>query len=122
MLGALLTVLILPAAVAQMQNNPSSASDPIYGSVTTAQPVAGALPLSLDDAIRRGLAHNLQMAIATQDQRTAAGERLEAINYLMPTITWQAERSRNQFNLAAARAGRQPPDSGVSAEGSYGLT
>ena len=101
MLGALLTVLILPAAVAQMQNNPSSASDPIYGSVTTAQPVAGALPLSLDDAIRRGLAHNLQMAIATQDQRTAAGERLEAINYLMPTITWQAERSRNQFNLAA---------------------
>ena len=102
MLRALLAALFLPAlAIAQMQRTPSSATNSLYGSVTTVQPVAATLPLSLDDAVRRGLAHNLQIAIATQEQRTAAGERLEAINYLMPTITWQAARSRNQFNLAA---------------------
>ena len=36
-----------------------------------------------------------------QDQRIVSGERLEAINYLMPNLTWEAERQRLQINLEA---------------------
>lgn len=100
---AVLTAAILPvAAVAQVQSSPSSATNSLYGSVTIAQrPSATVLPLSLDDAIQRGLAHNLQLALAAQDQRVASGEKLQAINYLMPTVSWDALRNRNQINLAA---------------------
>lgn len=97
----LVAALFSMGAVAQVQSSPSSATDPLYGSVTTVQPMATVLPLSLDDAVRRGLQHNLQIVLATQDQRTASGEKLEAINYLLPAITWQAQRSRNQINLEA---------------------
>jgi outer membrane protein TolC len=98
----LLAAAIYPvAALAQIQSNPSSATNSLYGSVTTTQAVTTILPLSLDDAIRRGLQHNLQTVLAAQDQRAASGEGLEAINYLLPTITWQAQRSRNQINLEA---------------------
>ncbi len=102
MLVALLAAAMFSAAaVAQMQTSSSLSADTLYGSVTSTQPVAAVLPLSLDDAIRRGLQNNLQIVLATQNQRAASGERLEAINYLLPTVTWQAQRSRNQINLEA---------------------
>ncbi len=101
-LGALLAAVIFPAAaMAQTLSAPTLPADSISGSVTTAPPTATVLQLSLDDAIRRGLEHNLQLTLASQNQRAASGERLVAINALMPTITWEAERSRNQINLAA---------------------
>lgn len=97
----LAAVAVFSAGRAWAQTEPSSAADALYGSVTTGPSVAAVLPLSLDDAIRRGLKHNLSIVLAAQDQHAAAGERLEAINYLLPTITWDAYRSRNQINLAA---------------------
>lgn len=91
---------VLPAASID-QNSATNSPNPLYGSVTNVQPLPEVLPLSLNDAIRRGLEHNLQLALAEQDQRVASGERLQAINYLLPTLTWQAQRSRNQYNLEA---------------------
>ncbi|MEO6964775.1 MAG: TolC family protein [Acidobacteriaceae bacterium] len=107
--GALLATLILvSAAIAQTDNATAvlapispPAANTVYGSVTSQRPVAAVLPLSLDDAVRRGLQFNLQTTLAKQNQRLASGDRLEAINFLLPTITWQASRSRNQINLAA---------------------
>ena len=100
--GALLiTLLFAAASVAQVSNSPSSSANSLYGSVTTGPAVEAVLPLSLDDAIRRGLQANLQTTLARQNQQIASGERLEAINYLMPTVTWEAERQRLQINLAA---------------------
>lgn len=100
MLALILGVSLSPA-ITQAQRNPDSVSNPLYGSVTITPRVASVLPLSLDDAIRRGLEHNLQIALAAQDVKTASGQRLKASNYLLPTLTWQAERSRRQFNLEA---------------------
>lgn len=106
--GALLATLILASVAAaqidstvQMNIIPTPAANTVYGSVTSQQPVATVLPLSLDDAIRRGLQYNLQTTLAKQDQELASGDRLIAINYLLPTVTWQASRSRKQINLAA---------------------
>lgn len=100
-LGTCLAIAIFSAtAAAQTLNAPTLPAQSIYGSVTSAPPTTEVLPLSLDDAIRRGLQHNLQITLAKQNQRAASGEGLEAISYLMPTVTWQAQRSRNQINLA----------------------
>ena len=76
-------------------------ADTVYGSVSSGPPVSTVLPLSLDDSIRRGLQANLQTTLVKQDQRIVSGERLEAINYLMPSLTWEAERERLQINLQA---------------------
>ncbi len=101
--GAFLATLALAAtATAQVGNNsPTSSANSLYGSVTIGQRLPVVLPLSLDDAIRRGLRWNLQTTLARQNEDVASGERLEAINFLMPTVRWQAERSRIQINLAA---------------------
>ncbi|HWF67502.1 MAG TPA: TolC family protein [Acidobacteriaceae bacterium] len=101
-MGTLLIAIALPvSAMAQVQSSPSSTASSLYGSVTTSSPSATVLPLSLDDAIQRGVAHNLQIALANEDKRSASGERLEAINYLLPNITWNAQRNRDQINLEA---------------------
>lgn len=76
-------------------------ADTVYGSISSGSGVSTVLPLSLDDAIRRGLQTNLQTTLVKQDQRIVSGERLEAINYLMPSLTWEAERQRLQINLQA---------------------
>ncbi len=96
-----LVLMLAAAAAAQVYTSPTVAPDTVYGSVTMGPAAPAVLPLSLDDAIRRGLRANLQTTLAAQDQQIASGERLEAINYLSPTITWEAKRSRLQINLAA---------------------
>lgn len=104
-ISAALAVLLLGfasyATKAQVRGNSSSADNTLYGSVSTARTTATPIPLSLDDAIRRGLQHNLEVALAAQDRRNAMGIRLQVINALMPTVTYSASRSRLQFNLAA---------------------
>ncbi len=106
LLGVLAAIVFTP--VTQAQNSGmvrpltlNVPADTVYGSVSSGQPVDTVLPLSLDDAIRRGLQTNLQTTLVKQDQRIVSGERLEAINYLMPNLTWQAERQRLQINLEA---------------------
>ncbi len=105
--GALVAAIVF-MPVAQAQNidmvrplTLNAPPDTVYGSVSSGPPVTTVLPLSLDDAIRRGLQRNLQTTLVKQDQRIVSGERLRAINYLMPNLTWQAERQRLQINLEA---------------------
>jgi outer membrane protein TolC len=105
--GALLASLLFSAAaVAQVGGTVqpltlNTSPNSVYGSVTSGPAVGTVLPLSLDDAIRRGLQANLQTTIAQQNRQIISGERLEAINYLMPDLTWEAKRQRLQVNLEA---------------------
>jgi hypothetical protein len=56
---AMLAAVAASAAVGALAQNPTSAANPFWGSVT-AQPVTGeTVKLSLDDAIQRGLKNNL---------------------------------------------------------------
>jgi outer membrane protein TolC len=81
--------------------NPSSANDPYWGSVT-AQPVTGEpLKLSLDDAIRRGLTNNLGLKEAENNEITLKGEKNEALQEFLPTIRFSADTGFYQHNLAA---------------------
>ncbi len=69
--------------------------------MTAVPPTDSVLPLTLDDAIRLGLENNLALTIARDQQKTASGQRLEAMNALLPNINLQGQNGVHQYNLAA---------------------
>ncbi len=97
-------VLLLAGAGAWGQpsiNRSLSAASAYAGSVTTTPATTIAIPLSLDEAIRRGLDHNLAAVLARQNERVASSQQLQGLNYLLPNLSATAVRRRNQINLAA---------------------
>ncbi len=68
-----MTSMSSPTPAAQMQPEPMTlpADNPFLGSVRTGRATDATLPLSLAEAIERALAHNLGLALGTQDSRAA---------------------------------------------------
>jgi outer membrane protein TolC len=94
-------VVILAVAVCAQAQNPTSAANPFWGSVT-AQPVAGEiLKLSLDGAIERGLKSNLGLKEAENSQKFLHGQRNEALQNFLPTISLASDTGYYMHNLAA---------------------
>lgn len=83
------------------QPNPSSLTNPYYGSVTLHPATDGILSLSLDDAVRQGLETNLGLKEAEQEEKTLRGEEYVAFQLFLPTITVTGGTGVNEFNLAA---------------------
>ena len=96
----LLLALGALAGVASAQN-PSSATNPYFGSVTTAPASAETLRLSLDDAIARGLQNNLGLREVEASERSLHGQRNEALQSFLPTITLSGGTGVYQHNLVA---------------------
>ena len=71
------------------------------GGVTIDRATPDALPLSLDEAIDRGMQHNLQLELARQNQRMVHGEVLTVANNLLPSLTAEAFTRTQEINLAA---------------------
>ena len=71
------------------------------GSVTTGTPSATPLPLSLDEAVRRGLQYNLGTVGFSNAIRQARGERYVALSQLLPNINAGLQGTEQQTNLAA---------------------
>ncbi|HEV2711369.1 MAG TPA: TolC family protein [Edaphobacter sp.] len=86
----------LPSAPA-----PHTLTTKLPGGVTIDRASSSALPLSLDDAIDRGLQHNLQMELARQNQRMVHGQVLTVANNLLPSVTAEAFTQTQMINLAA---------------------
>jgi outer membrane protein TolC len=64
----------------------SNAPNPFAGSVPT-KAVPGVLPLSLQDAIDRGLKQNLGLLFSRADIRSARGQRWQQLSALLPHVT-----------------------------------
>ena len=60
------------------------------GGVMVEKATPGAMPLSLDDAIDRGLKRNVQMELVVQNERLVHGELLTVENNLLPSLTASA--------------------------------
>ena len=88
------------AACAQAAN-PSSSANPFWGSVTTPGVSSQTLKLSLDDAVRRGLETNLGLKEAENAEKAIHGEKNEALQEFLPTITLSGGTGVFQHNLAA---------------------
>src|SRR6185503_9881149 len=65
----------------------SSSQNPFFGSVTAQPRTSEILQLSLDDAVRRGLQNNLGLKQAESAEKVLHGQRNQALQQFLPTIT-----------------------------------
>jgi outer membrane protein TolC len=103
LLGTALSVAATATAGAQMPSGVPSlpSNSPFLGGIpqgtATPQPIA----LSIGDAIRRGLEHNLGVLTAEQSLERARGERWLALSELLPNVGGDVTESRRKSNLEA---------------------
>ncbi|HYM11113.1 MAG TPA: TolC family protein [Bryobacterales bacterium] len=76
-------------------------SRPFSGSVPTGQATAAVVPLSLGEAIERGLKYNLGLLLEEQSSRLAQGARYRARSALLPNVAAGISETGQQINLAA---------------------
>jgi outer membrane protein TolC len=95
---------------------PPQTGDPSYrGSVPQGQASATPMPLSLGEAIRRGLKANLGLLTSAEASRESRALRLRALSALLPKITGQVSATEQQLNLQALGfLVSFPPSSGLS--------
>jgi outer membrane protein TolC len=74
---------------------------PLMGGVPSGEAGPGTLPLSLHEAIHRGLESNLGAVLGRERVRTADGARWMSTSGLLPTIQASFAQARNQINLEA---------------------
>jgi len=71
------------------------------GDVTVEPASTESLPLSLDDAIDRGLKHNLQILLANQTERAVQGQISTVFYQLLPNLKATAYTNTVEIDLAA---------------------
>jgi outer membrane protein TolC len=86
-----------PIPVVQPQINSST----YQGSETTGKPINGVLPLSLDDAIARGLQHNLGLILTSQSTLSSRGQQLDQLQALLPAVDVNIKETVQQADLQA---------------------
>ena len=81
--------------------NPSSAANPFFGSVTAQPRTDDTLKLSLDEAVRRGLQNNLGLRESEDSEKTLQGQKNEALQEFLPTISVSGGIGYFEHDLAA---------------------
>lgn len=84
-----------------VSNNPSSAQNPYFGSITAHEATDQVINLSLDEAIRRGFETNLGLKQAEANEKASHGQRLQAAQLFLPDIRLNASNGVHEINLAA---------------------
>lgn len=74
--------------------------NPYSGSISNEKVVPGTIPLTLLDAINRGLKYNLGLYTSQTSEQTVQGARLKALADLIPNINARAADEVEQINLA----------------------
>jgi outer membrane protein TolC len=96
--GIIAGALSIVAAAAAFAQTPAPA---IAHGVPDAAPTAGVLPLSLADAVNRGLEHNLLAILQEQQRRSAGSARLAALAELLPHVSGNLHAGRQVMSTAA---------------------
>jgi outer membrane protein TolC len=78
-----------------------SLQSPLLAGVSAGAPTPGILPLSLKDAVDRGLKYNLGILLGQQNVREAQSSRLWALSRLLPHVETRTSESVLQVNLAS---------------------
>jgi outer membrane protein TolC len=78
----------------------TSGQNPFLGSAATEKPLAGSIPITLLDAIDRGLKYNLGLYTSQVAQDTVAGARLRTLSDVLPNLSARAAENIQQINLA----------------------
>jgi outer membrane protein TolC len=77
------------------------AQSPYQGSVPTGKPTGTVIPISLSEALDRGLKYNLGAIESDIRARTARAERLKSLSDLLPNVNAAISQTAEQVNLRA---------------------
>ena len=93
-----------PSATASASQNgvsPIPSQSPFLGGTPTGKATGTAIPLTLRDAIDRGLRYNLGLVLSGIASRSARAQRLRSLSDLLPHVAARTAESEQQINLAA---------------------
>ena len=90
------------------QSIPGTSGVSSFAGSVSAKLVPGVLPLSLRDAIDRGLKQNLGLLLSNSDIRSARGQRWEQLSALLPHVTAGPYIADSEINLAELGFGNAP--------------
>jgi outer membrane protein TolC len=82
-------------------NGASVDENSFKGSLISGKSTGTEIPLSLDEAIQRGLKQNLGIILSSSAAQSANGSRLQQLQALLPTVSAQASITVEQIDLAA---------------------
>jgi len=82
------------------QSIPGTGGVSTFAGSVPAKLVPGVMPLSLRDAIDRGLKQNLGLLLSHSDIRTAEGQRWEQLSALLPHVTAAPYLAESKINIA----------------------
>ena len=99
--AGILAGLALAGGLHAQAVNPTSASNPFFGSVTVRPASDETMKLSLDEAIALGLKNNLGLREAENGEKAIQGQKNEALQNFLPTILLTGDRGVHQQNLVA---------------------
>lgn len=103
------------AGGATMTLGPQLSDQSFQGSVPLGQATDTPIPLTLVQAIEKGLRANLGLLTNVEANREAVAQRLRALSSLLPRINGQVSAVEQQLNLAALGFNVQiPPSAGFS--------
>ena len=80
---------------------PTSAQNPVYGSVPEAKPTPGVLSLTFRDAIERALRQNLAGLLSEYNTTEARGEKWQKLSDLLPNVNGDVQEVAQKESLAA---------------------
>jgi len=81
------------------QSIPGTGGVSTFAGSVPAKLVPGVLPLSLRDAIDRGLRQNLGLLLSSADTRSARGQRWEQLSALLPHVTAASYVAESKLNI-----------------------
>ena len=90
-----------PAPSTPGQSIPGTGGPSSFASSVPTKLIPGVLPLSLQDAINRGLRQNLGLLLSRSDTRAARGQRWEQLSALLPHVTASPYWADSKINLDA---------------------
>ena len=90
-----------PALNPMSTTQPANVPQSFQGSLVSGKATADVMPLSLDDAIQRGLRNNLGLLLQSANAKGQGGQRLVQLQELLPKVTGEASITVQQVDLAA---------------------
>jgi outer membrane protein TolC len=108
--GLYLVALILPFSGPAVAQNavpiipgqlPTSAQNPVYGSVPEGKPTPGILSLTFRDAIERALRQNLAGLLSDYNTIEARGKKWEQLSELLPNVNGNVQENAQKQSLEA---------------------
>ena len=91
------------------QTIPGTQGSSSFASSVPVKPIPGVIPISLQDAIDRGLRQNLGLLLSSADIGAARGQRWEQLSALLPHATVSPYAARSKLNLQEVGLLFSPP-------------